>query len=180
MLFILNEKPEIEEWIDKFLMYQRSAKAWNDIPNPFMKNCLVCQNLIRDKNHYPKNQSAEISMDHINTHLNYYPYECRLCKSSGRRGVRMPSTETQARNHLKNVHGLELEAEKVTRLFSKILSIHQLEEAIDEYLVLNQYGKKAKKFNENAADAEKREPFENDAPIPEKSYKVCIALIIVI
>lgn len=179
MSYFINEDDKIEEWVSQFLNSQKRCSMWDVIEPAYMKSCLVCDKLFLGPKK-PKYGRHVISLRHIHTHLKYFPFECIICKSEGR-SKQMPVIDAEAAEHLKT-HGLKRSETEANEFFSRTRDISCLNQLINEYVVMANYGRTSKKRFPEARD---QESSDEEVSQPQKkrlnySKVLCISIYIVI
>ncbi|XP_053209561.1 uncharacterized protein LOC128393409 [Panonychus citri] len=136
----VEEIPAKEKWVHKFIKYQIACHNEEDemFPNDTVnKFCPVCNHydyLLRLSNP-PKTSLKVTSMcdrNHINKHLKYNPWECILCRESGRRYA-ISSVNNKAQEHLIHKHKLP-RSDDCLSYFKKTATIPELDNFLREYI----------------------------------------------
>ncbi|RWS29750.1 hypothetical protein B4U80_13640 [Leptotrombidium deliense] len=134
LLYVVNEDEDTEKWIEDFLDFQNSGSSWNLFSASFQHNCFVCKRLLNEFptmfTHFLTDTSLQ---QHVHRHLNYYPYECIICKNENR-VTRFALIDSLASDHLAK-HGISYCVESASTFFLKTLTIKSLEMLISEAVV---------------------------------------------
>ncbi|CAG2111685.1 unnamed protein product [Medioppia subpectinata] len=139
-----KEDERIEKWILSFLDFQRNFEFRGKVSAVVGDSCFVCNKLSKlpkDRLELEfKNVKPKEIRDHMNEHLNYFPYKCSICFHGGR-DVRFSALNNSAYQHLFKIHGLDLNDRKLfaesTKLFVKCDEILDLEKYIDNFMSPN-------------------------------------------
>lgn len=157
LLYFINENEAIEGWVSRFLNFQKTKEIWNEITPSFMKSCLVCDKLLHGQRR-PKYAKSEMSQAHMLNHLRYFPFECRMCMNVEGKSKRFTCLDKQAFAHLAT-HGIDVSDEGAAKeLFRKVDVVHELEELISDFMVMQKYNKRASKRGLAAEDSSDDEP----------------------
>lgn len=129
----IREDQILVKWVNEFLESQKSIKKV--MPCSCSYNCPVCLKLIGSELSaisMPCAQHNDVAFSvHIHKHLNYFPYECLVCKRNGK-SVRVPNLDSMAMSHLKDHNLVNPSMSQVARNFPKTLVISQLEKIITD------------------------------------------------
>ncbi|RWS15488.1 hypothetical protein B4U79_15287 [Dinothrombium tinctorium] len=132
LLYVVNEDEDIERWIEDFLDFQSSATSWKLFNVRYKSICPVCKKMFNEfsspyGNLMPIDASVKL---HVYQHLNYYPFECILCKKE-QKSFRLCLVDSSADSHLQT-HSL---TDSTSDVFPKTIAIKSLETFICENLV---------------------------------------------
>lgn len=187
----ISEDQVLMKWVNEFLESQldyRKAVNRKVMPCSCSYNCPVCVKLMANEmtnSYMPCAEHNDVSFSvHIHQHLNYFPYECSICKRSGK-SVRVPNLDLLAMNHIRE-HKIESASMvQLCKNFPKTLVIPKLEKMIGDSVHRKRVSEKQNKLVTNPLQAElttSSSPLNNDL-ISEQltassSHTVCTKVLI--
>ena len=135
----LKQDEKLEKWIRDFVDFQKTHFFKGHVSARFGDYCFVCEKLAKTDDTTMRLKINKVNInairDHINQHLNYFPYLCAICHH-GNREVKFTSFNPSAIQHMWKFHvdGSAIPHSTLARLLLKCNENLELEKFIDNKL----------------------------------------------
>lgn len=140
--FEVREDFVLEKWVDDMLHSERTGVCKSLLLNcSCAAFCPVCEKLLSTTGNGVPSSSSVCRIhqnpldfsEHVHQHLDYYAYECSLCKTHEKITTRVMNLDMLALSHVKETHGLETASVlQLCKLFRKSNCVLKLEEMISQ------------------------------------------------
>lgn len=135
LLYYARQDAKLEQWIDEYLYFQKSGKVYELWSSQYQSFCLVCAKFSK-QSQCTKAQvnNLDLMYEHVNTHFNYRPFRCMLCKNKNE-NTGLSWLGTLAQNHLVS-HGYSNVPKFLLPMFFFYEPITKLEILIKDHLLI--------------------------------------------